>query len=1458
LLKARLLQSAGRSALQTALTALAATALLMRADGAVAQTFGADSTTKISTIGSSATPSFNGGTLQIDKPGTYANNFTLQSAAASAIDATGNSAVFSGIFSDYTSGTAGYLTITDSTGGGLITFSGVNTFTGSTTINSGASLALTGSGSLAASSGISNNGVFDISGTSSGASIVSLSGSGTVLLGGQNLTLTSASGIFSGVISGAGQLIVNGGGETLGGANTYSGGTVINGGTLTVGDGTSNGWIIGNVSTAGTLTFARADAVTFDGLISGSGGLSQAGSSTLTLTAANTYTGTTNVAAGVLALAGSNTIASSSHVTVTGTLDVTAAGASLKSLAGAGTVQLGGQTLTLTSASDTFSGVITGTGNVVLLSGTETFTGANTYSGSTVVSGGILRLGQTAVANAITNNATVSFFSTGPIAMTGVISGSGTVTQTGSGTTTISTAQTYTGATIVSAGTLALVAGGSILSSSGLTVDGTFDISAVTGGASIVSLTGVGNVQLGTQTLTLTNASGTFAGNIAGSGDMVLASGKQTLSGASTFTGVTTITSGTTLYLTSSSALSGSRNVVDNGNLDISGVTSSGIVATTSITSLSGSGTVTLGSKTLILTNADGAFSGTISGAGGVTVSAGTQTLTGVNSYTGATTITGGILALSGAGRVGASSTVQADGIFDISAANGGVAIGSLSGAGTVNLGANSLSLGLASTIFSGAITGSGALTVSGGTQILNGTSNYTGGTTISAGTLQIGNGFTSGSILGDIVDNGTLVFNRSGTATFAGAVSGTGALVQNGGGTTVLTGTNTYSGGTTITIGTLQIGNGSTTGTITGDVANSGTLAFNRSDAVTFGGSISGTGGLTQAGTGALTLTGVSTYYGATTINAASTLVLASSASIANSNVLDNGTLDVSAATTPRIASLGGNGTVNLGTQTLQLAAASDTFSGSIAGSGGLIISGGTQTLTGVNSYTGLTRVTGGALAGTGTVASVAVDTGGTLAPGVAGSGTLKINGALTMASGSNYLVNVSSTSAPSLSVAGTGALDGTLSVRSSDGGYLLGQKVTVLTAAGGISGSFAVAPIQSTGAQFASAVSYDANNVYLQINLAKLSPLLPSTATANQARIVGGIDGAIAAGDTVPVSIQRLGNLTSDGLAADADQLSGEIGADVPRAGNALFNPFMDAIFDHLVDIDQSGKRNGRQPAQRNLWLSGFAGSDLASGDTDAGSHKFKDHVSGFAGGADWMVSPNFRLGVAMSAGSSNFHLANDLGLGSIDGYQAGAYGLLRFGSVLYGAFSGALALDDITTNRILTVAGSDQLTAKATAFMMGGRFETGLKLGFVRPYLAFRDQLLSVPAYNETASSGSSTFALSYTARNTNTADVELGIRQATDVPLGRFWTVRFSDQLGWAHDLSGTMSANPQFVSLASSGFTVDGVRVGKDTAVISLGALFRNRKGLGFDLHFNGQSSAASQSYTGVVGLNYTW
>jgi autotransporter-associated beta strand protein len=176
------------------------------------------------------------------------------------------------------------------------------------------------------------------------------------------------------------------------------------------------------------------------------------------------------------------------------------------------------------------------------------------------------------------------------------------------------------------------------------------------------------------------------------------------------------------------------------------------------------------------------------------------------------------------------------------------------------------------------------------GTLVLTGGNTYSSATIINAGTLQVGNGGTTGTLGGTsfgIANNGTLAFNRSNAVIVTNAISGTGGVSQLGTGTTTLSGTNTYLGATLISTGTLQIGNGGATGTLgsaTGVVTNNGTLAFSRNNALAVANNISGSGSVSQLGTGTTTLSGVLTYTGATTASAGKLVLdtsLTSSASL-------------------------------------------------------------------------------------------------------------------------------------------------------------------------------------------------------------------------------------------------------------------------------------------------------------------------------------------------------------------------------------------------------------------------------------------------------------------------------------------------------------------------------------------------------------------------------------------------
>ncbi|MBY4895699.1 autotransporter domain-containing protein [Cupriavidus sp. AU9028] len=179
-------------------------------------------------------PVFDGGTLKMDvAQGAYAQNFTINTNGG-AIDQAGNTSVFTGVFADGASG-SGALTISNSGSAGAIVLTGSNTYTGATVIDSGATLALAGAGSIALSSGVSSNGVLDLSATDNGASVRSLAGTGAVVLGDKGLTLTNAGDTFSGTIAGTGSVTVSGGTQTLSGTNAHAGGTYVrDGGALRV------------------------------------------------------------------------------------------------------------------------------------------------------------------------------------------------------------------------------------------------------------------------------------------------------------------------------------------------------------------------------------------------------------------------------------------------------------------------------------------------------------------------------------------------------------------------------------------------------------------------------------------------------------------------------------------------------------------------------------------------------------------------------------------------------------------------------------------------------------------------------------------------------------------------------------------------------------------------------------------------------------------------------------------------------------------------------------------------------------------------------------------------------------------------------------------------------------------------------------------------------------------------
>ncbi|MBJ4984502.1 autotransporter outer membrane beta-barrel domain-containing protein [Salmonella enterica subsp. enterica serovar Derby] len=823
------------------------------------------------------------------------------------------------------------------TGAGTLILNAENTYTGGTTISEGTLVA--------------NN--------------VEALGTGNVT---DNATLElNTGGDFDNAISGSGQVVKSGDKTlTLSGANSYTGGTTISGGTLVA----TNVEALGSGDVTDNATLELNTGGTFDNVISGSGQVVKSGDEMLTLSGANSYTGGTTISGGTLVV---------SNVEALGSGDVT-----------------DNATLELNTGGD-FDNAISGSGQVVK-SGDDalTLSGNNSYTGGTLISDGTLVASNVEALGSgdVTNDAVLELNTGGDF--DNAISGSGQVVKSGDKTLTLSGANSYTGGTTISGGTLV---------------------------ASNVEALGSGDI---TDNATLElNTGGDFDNAISGSGQVVKSGDETlTLSGTNTYTGGTTI-SGGTLIATHVNALG--TGAIDNRAsllLDASGqfavtdlTTESGgnteigagstLQATTLTQKSDSTLTINLNSNTadpVIHAASQVSLAGTldITGVGDVLDSdpASTDDLDTFTLIASDKTIAGDFEKLTVAGMdADLADFITVDGRIDdtgkqyelttaltwyadrddaVTDAHGTFNLTNADGSFAVNTVLENVDATLDPDSATG-WDGTSLIKQGAGTLILNAENTYTVGTTISGGTLVATNVDALGS--GDVTDDATLELNTGGT--FDNAISGSGQVVKSGDKMLTLSGTNSYSGGTLISGGTLVATNVDALGS--GDVTDDATLELNTGG--TFDNAISGSGQVVKSGDDTLTLSGSNTYTGGTII---------SGGTLVASNVEALGTGDVT------------NDAV------LELNTGGD-FDNAISGSGQVVKSGDeTLTLSGSNTYTGGTTINDGTLIatsvdalGSGDVTDNAVlelNTGGTFDNAISGSGQVVKSGDKTLTlSGSN-----------------------------------------------------------------------------------------------------------------------------------------------------------------------------------------------------------------------------------------------------------------------------------------------------------------------------------------------------------------------------------------------------------------------------------------------------------------------
>ena len=1079
---------------------------------------------------------------------------------------------------------------------------------------------------------------------------------------------------------------------------------------------------------ANTLTLTASNNVEINAAMSASG------SAGLALNPATTNGGSTAVAgghininsSGTLTLAGSGSMALAGAVNDAGTLDISglASGLSIDSLAGTGTVALGGRTLTLNNAADTFGGIISGTGGVTLVGGNETFSGTNTYSGGTTLDGGTLTVSSDAnlgnasgglVFNGGTLATSAAFSSarnvtlqggngtvqTGAdLVLTGVVGGSGRLTKTGSGKLTLGNTNTYGGGTQVKAGTLAIASNANLGATGGtLTLDGgTLENTAVLTLNRTLALGAAGGTLQTDAGLTLVGAvSGAGALTQTGAGPLTLG-GDVSTGGNQTYNGPLLLGSDATLTSTGGSVnLAGTVDNADGTRRALSvaaangGVTFGGTVGagtngalaslTTSSQSFNANALNVDGNLSVTTTAGAIAQGGAFRVGGSATFDAGSQAITlthASNAFTGAVSLTGGAAQI---------------------ASNGPLSLGTTHVASLVaGAGGNVITLG-------GNVTSSGGQTYSDAVALgTDATLTSTGGGTIDFastvdGAHSLGVSTSGGVLFGGAVGAGT---NLAGLTTSTGTFSAAGTVGVSGNLSVTTTAGDIGQGGPFSVGGTAHFDAGGNAISLTAANAFSGAVSLSNTGAhdVALVGSGLLTLGDVHVGSGALSLTG-----GAGLAQASGTTIVQGGAGVVT---LDAGTGALSLAN-------GGNdfvGSVTASGTGVSLGDGNDLTLAGLTNNGGAVdlAAGGNLTLpaAAITSAGAISlAANGGTLATAGDLSGASVSLSGydglTLAHNITASGSLALtsaNGAIGQAAG---ILTAASLSGSSKGGTTLGNLNAITSLGNfSAGGFSLANGQT-LTVAGTVDGGSNTALGTTIGD--------------LVIN-GTVGNLGGSTSLTSAGAISEGASGVVQAGTLTGSSVgattlggnnlvATLGNFSADGFQlVDAQALTVGAGATVSggTGGTSIKTTTGNLAIDGAL---------GAAGATTSLVSAGSV-TEGASGVVSAGT------LTGSAAGDVTLGGGNL-IATLGSFGSGNFTLVNAQALtlagplnasGNVDvSISAGGLsvttGIDAGGNdIRLAASAGSLGVSADLSGRDVTLEGRDGVTVGAGVAVQAGR--------------------------------------------------------------------------------------------------------------------------------------------------------
>jgi fibronectin-binding autotransporter adhesin len=505
-----------------------------------------------------------------------------------------------------------------------------------------------------------------------------------------------------------------------------------------------------------------------------------------------------------------------------------------------------------------------------------------------------------------------------------------------------------------------------------------------------------------------------------------------------------------------------------------------------------------------------------------------------------------------------------------------------------------------------------------------------------------------------------------------------------------------------------------------------------------------------------------------------------------------------------------------------------------------------------------------GGTLGGSGTIAG-AVGNSGIVAPGNS-IGTLNIVGSYTHAAGSTYQVEVNAAGQSDLinvtGAPGTATINGgTVKVLAEAGSYGRSTTYTILTATGGVTGTFS--NVTSNFAFLTPSLAYDANNVFLTL-FQSSSAFASGAQTSNQFAVGTVLDAAnaTASGDFNTVLNALAGLDTTQGPKA-LDAISGQPYASFGTANVAMGYAFANAVGNQMpgqgaatrVALAEACNVSCDTASRWGAWLSGLAGTGSVLGQAN-NSGAFTYNYGGTAVGLDYRLDPRFLVGVGLGYTTGTQWVSGFNGRGTVDAFSGSLYGSFTEGAVYVNAVAGYSRASNRLT-RTITIPGLAPRTAQGqtTADQFLGQVETGYRFdvgpGSTTPFAKLQGSTTNQAAFAET---GADSLNLAVAQQTTHSLRTTLGAEVQAE-----FGPVDMRLRLGWQHEHA--VTARPLTASFAGapgSAFTVFGATPQRDSAVVGFGGRTRIAEMTELYARYDGEVGGGTDNHAFNVGLRMTW